>query len=233
MQQHTSVTTHLMTDRKKHKRLYYIPGILTLALLPIYFTTQINNYLDSRKQYAIEVLRLNDTVNSFNIWPELPKTPAVRKYLIFEIEENSRIDSLKFLLIENILCGIEKSKDTTIGVKILFNDSLKYRTVIEAINTCLKSNINTFLIHSDTLISYHRAYTYYDDTLSKYPTFNYVKFPLLLSNDIIFIEPETHMTFYDRIIQNKKIIKISSLYLLWFLIIAYLNIKKLIKINEW
>jgi len=221
-----------MTDRKKHKRLYYIPGILTLALLPIYFTSQINNYLDSRKQYAISVLKINDTFNSFHLGHESPKTPDVRKYLIFDIKEDNRIDSLKFLLIENILSGIEKSKDTTIGVKILFNDSLKYRTVIEAINTCLKSDINTFLIHSDTLISYHRTYTYYDDTLSKYPQFNFAKFSFL-SNDIVLIEPETHTTFYDRIIQNKKTIKISSLYLLWFLIIAYLNIRKLNKINEW
>ena len=119
-----------MTDRKKHKRLYYIPGILTLVLLPIFFLTQINNYLTRTREYCIPSLKINDTDSLFRLSSNLPKTPAERKYLLFDIKEDSRIDSFKFLLVENILSGIEKSKDTTIGVKILFNDSLKYRTVI-------------------------------------------------------------------------------------------------------
>jgi len=223
-----------MTDKKKNKRICYIPGILTLAILPIFFILQVFNYTERTKGYVIPITIIPDkSDNSFNSGYGIPKAPADRKYLLFDFKEDKVIDSLKLLFIENILRGMERGRDTTFGVKMVFNNSLKYRTVIGAINTCLKSNINTFFIKSDTLISYHRQFSINEDTLSKFPKQDYSKFPCFLCNDIIIINPEQHQTFHDKIVENKRMIIISTLYLLWFIIIACLNIKKLIKINNW
>jgi len=220
-----------MTVRKEHKGLYYIPGILTLAILPIFFTAQIANYIERTKEYIITITVPFADKNEDNSRFDIPGAPAERQYLIIEFTEDKKADSLKLILIENILRGIEISHDTTYGIKMLFNEKLKYRTLIGAINACLKSKINTYFIQSDTLVTYHRLFTSKEDTTSFFPSPDYSKIILIDFLDINI--PEQPQSIRDVIVENKRILIISTIYMVWFIIIAYLNIRKLVKTNEW
>jgi hypothetical protein len=220
-----------MNSRKKHTKIWYVPGILSLAIMPILFTMQINNYIDGRKEYAIPI-SYNPDGNGFNLRYGIPKMPGTRDYLIFEFRQEQQKDSVNLKLIENTLREVEQSKDTTLGVKMLFNNALKYRSVVDAINACLKSQINTFLMQSDTLISYHRVFTSNDDTLSKVPSPDLSKLHCGLFDCVRINTPETKQSFFDWMLDNRRIIIIVALYFIWYVIIGLLNINKLIKTWE-
>jgi hypothetical protein len=221
-----------LNQRKPLKRLYYIPGILSLVMMPVFFFMQINKYLDDRKEYAIPVYYHNNSDTTQQYW-QTSKIPANRKYFLFELEQNKKKDSLKLLMIQNLLKGIEQSKDTTYGVKIIFPDNVKYGTIIQAMDACLKAKINTFFLRPhDTLITFHRAFACYpkgyyeaEDTTANYPVFGKPRF--LLCGGVIFERPEVKQTLFDKLREYKPIILISLPYFIWLLVIAYLMFRKL------
>jgi len=206
--------------------------------MPVFFYMQINKYLNDRKEYAIETMYFNDS-DTIMHHRQLSKIPAQRKYFLFTLEQNKKKDSLKVLMIQNLLKGIEQSRDTSYGVKIIFNEHTKYGTIIQSMDACLKAKINTFFLRPDTLITYHRTFTFFDDTAEFTPTLDVKKqlglFPILCSLDDFDRLPESKdkQTLFDKLKEYKPIILISLPYFIWLLIIAWLMFRKLKHANTY
>ena len=193
--------------------------------MPVFFYMQINKYLDDRKEYAIPVYYHSNSDTIQEYWQAV-KMPAQRKYITFEIEQNQKRDSLKFILVKKMLQGIEQSKDTTLGVKIIFTDGTKYGTVIQAMDVCLRSKINTFFLRApDTLITFHRIFAYKEDTTAYYPVIDFSRFRFF--DCVYYPEPEVKQTLFDKLREYKTIILISLPYFFWLLVIAILMFRKL------
>jgi len=147
--------------RQLHKKIYYIPGILTLAIAPILFTIKTDKFIADRNQYCIPIIRKFDSCCSnksdlefFGINPHANTNYIqleIRKFIKIEINGNNYNDSLKTILIENFSKGLKLSSDTTLGLKVVFNNKVKYKGFINVFNSCIKSEINYFLPFGDTI----------------------------------------------------------------------------------
>ena len=144
-----------------NKKIYYIPWIITLVIIPILFAFQIDKFMADRNQYCIPIIRKFDTCCSnksdlefLGIDPHAKIKYIkleIRKFIKVEINGNKYNDSVKTLLIEKISKRLKFSTDTTLGLKVIFNERVKYKGYISVFNSCIKSGINYFLPYGDTL----------------------------------------------------------------------------------
>jgi hypothetical protein len=134
---------------KKRKKIYYVPGIISLIFLPILFLIQNNHEIKKTRQYAIEYITPFEW-DDYNY-----EIPAKRNYINVKLEGDTKNDSLHFLFIKNFAETIEQSKDTVIGLKIIFGSNIKYGTLISTLNCLLKAKIKTYIPIEDTLFVYY------------------------------------------------------------------------------
>jgi len=133
------------------KKIYYLPGLITLIFLPILIVTKTKIEIDKRKNYCIEYFTLLESDRKFYNY----SIPAKRKYIEVNIDGNKIKDSLKFLLIQNFARGIDQSKDTVWGMKIFFGEKIKYSTFVNTLNELLKSKVQTYVPINDTIFVYY------------------------------------------------------------------------------
>lgn len=215
----------------KYNRIYYVPGMITLLFAPLIFLARTKQYLNERKEYCIPIyyLEKEDYNNKF-----LNPILAKRNYYLIELN-NNKDDSLKFLFIENYAREIELSHDTINGIKLVFGDNLKYKALIQAFNICIKSKITNYLPCQDTLFMYYQKRSKFDNINANFPMFDWEKYGF--SDEIICYDFSSHKHYHkpnliERIKKEKTKIILGIPFLLVYILLVYLSIKRLIKKNN-
>lgn len=136
------------TDRHK-KRLYYLPGLISLVLLP---TLCIWN-LD--KQKAFDVPRVME-ITWWNKIEELPFLvhPDI-EFIDINITGDDKQDKIKLDLAQLDVRQIVATKDTTKGVHFHFDDHAKYWTLIRALDICGTEHAKTYVPNDNDVWVYN------------------------------------------------------------------------------
>jgi hypothetical protein len=209
---------------KPLKRIYYIPGILTLILAPVIIMVKTNKYVSERKEYCISIIMIPNDDNQYAKEDLLPK----RDYQTFELTGQSKTDSLQILFIENYARGISLSKNDSIGIKVILNERLKYKNYIDLLNSCLKSDISDWIPWGDTLFIFNKEYPIDYDRKFCQNTLYFSDF-INWGSDCIVVNKEPKFSIIQWFIYYKSLIIKSAPFLILLLILVYQNIIFIIK----
>ena len=198
-------------ERQKRKKIIYVPGAISLTILPILFLIWTKKHLDIKPLTALSVY-LVDT-NQFKKHPEmfvklnkdfLPK----RLYFDISFTGNNIDDKIKLDFARIQIKDYVLQKDYKNGIHFKFGDSCEYWTYVKTVDALKSGGAKTFMSFDNDLWFFNLK----TDTTKK--TFDY---PCLLCNDVIFTEPE--ITLWTNIFDKMKIIWKNS----WSIIVAFFS----------
>jgi len=211
----------------KIRKIYYIPGMITLIFAPIFFVAKLNKSVAETREYCIETIFKGEDDTIYNGCKDL-KIPATRKYWNIELTGNKKDDSLTLLFAENFAKGLEQSIDTINGIKIILKNGIKYKTFIEALNCCLKSKISNYLPYKDTIYLYHEKRDCPQEIIgANISDWDFNKFGW--GSDVLF--PEPSYTLIQKIKAKKMEIIIGIPYLVLFIFLVIGTIRRLHRQN--
>jgi hypothetical protein len=147
------IENKLKTPHKRLRRIYYVPGILTLTIAPILFFAETNKYIKDSSERCLRIIFPEKDPIEVNFL--LDSTIAYQTY--FLSGQDIR-DSLVLILIENYARGLYLSKNDSIGIKVIINKEIKYKSYIDILNCCLKSGISDWIPYGDTLFIFNKEY---------------------------------------------------------------------------
>jgi len=203
-----------------HKRIYYVPGLITLAIAPIIFVARTNKYIADKTEHCISIIvgvKEDEGHDNF-LFPS-------RDYQIFELTGIQKHDSSITTLIQYYAKGLHESKNDSIGIKVILGNELKYKAYIDLLNACLKSRISNWIPYGDTVFIFHRSNPeYYNNSLCQNSLMPDLE---KWGSDIIIINEEPELTIIQKIKTNKDIIKLGSPFIVVYLMLFYLAIQKI------
>jgi hypothetical protein len=210
-----------MLQTHRTKKITYIPGILSLLVLPILLIHFARQDLNARNLKTIKLYWGDLTV--FNEHPEMfPEYrghfPPKREYLSIELDENSIKNKIKFDFAAITVNELIASGDTLKGVHFLFSDQSTYGNFVKAIDICRLSKAKTYMPTENDLWIYNLPIIPYDST-------NEIK-PIYCGTTYSFRKPKPN----DWTVLKKRISLIwnsSWQIILGFSVLAFISLKKL------
>lgn len=116
-------------NRGKHKKLYYVPGLISLALLPLLLVYIGEEVLDRFNKNVLYLNVTNEAIREELGWP-IPE----RAYTELAFTGDSTHDSNISKYIKSKTRGYIASNDTLNGLHILFDSKAKYASLVEVLN---------------------------------------------------------------------------------------------------
>lgn len=232
-------------------KIYYVPGLISLIFLPILITIYVDSYKNRYEEHCIDFKIPELARNYDKEFYDFYKIPPKRNFIEIHLNKDNQYDSLIFERIYLFSKAIFKSKDSVVGLKVIFTE-IKYATFIKIINSCLKSGIDTYYPIGDTMFIYFTkrslnhdigslnvpTMSYFFDSCGPWGSLtfqtykDYIKWKLKVYCDLIYRYSPiflclTLLVIYS-IYWNRRFIKESGfykqkfvLYLLIFVIIIY------------
>lgn len=145
-------------DQERRKNLYYIPGIISLTILPLLFIYFADKEINARTLGVIPIV-LADT-NLPKKFPEVFRDykgtfPPKRNYIDIILTGNEKTDKIK-LEFAQIKIGETLAKNDSInGLHFYFSDSSKYWTFVKAIDILRTEGAKTYMPLDNDLWFYH------------------------------------------------------------------------------
>jgi hypothetical protein len=144
--------------KAKRRRIFYIPGIISLMILPFIFIYYANYQLQPQLLKVIPLI-LADT-NWARKKPELFKEfysnfPPKRKYIDINLNGNTRSDIIQLDFARVMIREILATNDTIDGVHFRFGDSSQYWTFVKAVDILRIEYASTYMPMDNDLWFYH------------------------------------------------------------------------------
>ncbi len=145
-------------DRKKRKKIYYIPGIISLTILPFLFIHFADKELKANSIAVIPIV-LTDT-NLPKKFPEVFKDyketfPPKRNYTDIVLTGNLKDDGIKLEFAQIKIRKILSANDPINGVHFQFGNSSQYWTFVKAIDILRIEGAKTYMLLDKDLWFYH------------------------------------------------------------------------------
>jgi hypothetical protein len=145
-------------DKARRKRIYYIPGIISLAILPFIFILFADKEIKA-KSLGVIPLVLADT-NLPNKFPELFKDykgtfPPKRNYSDIVFTGSEKSDKIKLDFSQIKIREILSANDSTNGIHFQFTDSSQYWTFVKSIDILRIEGAKTYMPLDKDLWFYH------------------------------------------------------------------------------
>ena len=135
-----------MKIRTKHRKLFYVPGMISLVLIPVLCLYHINSK-DYLKQYvSIDILlsdsfMVPDTSDFHKLIPIHPKRNIEKYYF----DGNEKSDTNKLKLLQNRISKFVAEKDSLNSIKIFFGKKMSYETYINILDIVFIEKVNEYL----------------------------------------------------------------------------------------
>jgi len=128
----------------KRRKIYYVPGMISLILLPILCVWYLND--NKNVERCIELSTPERYIPNRNYGRlhfdttllSLPENK--RKYINFKMNGNVINDENELISFNNHLLDIVKNEDTINGLHVTFEDNAKYNSFIKVIDICKKDS---------------------------------------------------------------------------------------------
>jgi hypothetical protein len=129
---------------KVHRKIYYVPGMISLIVLPIlcyYYLLPFKK--DERVLEIVFAAKYNPAYkHSLRFDTSFLSNPQTkRNYLDIRLNGNEKEDKIKLDFFRLRVREMIKSNDTVNGTHLLFVDSAKYGTFVQSLNICKKEGL--------------------------------------------------------------------------------------------
>jgi len=142
---------------KKHRKLFYIPGMITLLVFPIlcYFNL-MKLKRQNKEERVLEIILACKPFPKNNLTIHFDTTilsePAIRRlYLDIRLNGNETEDKIKLAFFRLYVKEMKETNDIKKGIHIMFVDSVKYGTYLETFNIILKEKIARYIYYENNL----------------------------------------------------------------------------------
>lgn len=171
-------------DRANHKRIYFIPGIISLTILPFLFI-----------RFASKELRVRSigVITLFSADTNLPKKypeafeeykgafPPKRNYTDIILTGNAEDDSVKLGFAQIRIREILSANDSINALHFQFNDNSQYWTFVKAVDILRNEGAKTYMYLDKDVWFYH----FPPDTTA------FPDWICGITNDVFYERPET------------------------------------------
>lgn len=146
--------------RTNKRKLFYVPGLISLFFLPFIYIYLSNNEVKQRnlsvlKLFAIDTALLNNIFivdKSFTKQPFLPK----RNYLYINLNGNNQEDVVKLEFAKLKIREIIKNNDAENGIHFEYLDSANYWTFVKAIDILQTESAKRYLSIDNDIWFFHQ-----------------------------------------------------------------------------
>jgi hypothetical protein len=145
-------------DRPKRNKVYYVPGIISLTILPVAFTMFANKEIKQRTVSVLPIVFAN--TNLPKKFPEFFKDfnyslPPKRNYLNINLTGNQQHDNIKLDFAQIRIREILSQNDSVNGVHFKFGDSSQYWSFVRTVDILRFEKAKTYLPLDNDLWFYH------------------------------------------------------------------------------
>ncbi|KFF05029.1 hypothetical protein [Flavobacterium reichenbachii] len=214
-----------MISKQKRKRIFYVPGMISLVLIPLFCFYHF---------YKVDAFKVNAGINL-----HLPnkesffeyKIPSLRKYKVFNFNENEISEKKKLQDMQLYLRKLANNKDTINGIKIHFGLKTNYDVFIRTIDILDEENAPDWTINENDIYILGSTNTYkkVKDTI-QYDTMN--------CGTLEIMRRQAYWEQKEKIEEEKHNFQLSFFKQKWILIsfgyfgLVLLNIFVLVKFNR-
>lgn len=131
-------------SRDTHKKMYYVPGLVSLILVPVLIT-----YFGRKEEQ-----KLNKAVIEVNAWhPDLQSYFPLpeRNFRQFQLTGNRNKDTNEIENARLLIKQIYTREDTVSGVHFILQDSVTYATFVNILNFFRADSIRYYAIYSNNI----------------------------------------------------------------------------------
>jgi hypothetical protein len=139
---------------KVHRKIYYVPGMITLLVLPILCYYYLLPFKKEERALEIVFAAKYYPHDRFTIRFDtsfLSKPRYKRNYLDITLNGNETEDKIKLDFFRLRIREMISTKDTRNGVHLIFGDSTKYGTFVESFNICKKEGLLRYAPYDNNL----------------------------------------------------------------------------------
>jgi hypothetical protein len=209
-----------MRNRNNKRRIYYIPGILSLLFLPIICIVYLKHSTINTDERVIEIWmprKYNPVENGRNSYvfdtAVLSRPENIRKYREIKMTDNIEDNREKIAEFKQSVAKLVQTNDTLNGVHLTMSSITSYNEFIQLLDICFSSTtISQFVVYEDNL---WYLYKKFDLSMTK----RYKEEKLRMQNEK---QKEKITTRNIELSQVTIIQRLESLYEIWPWIIVYL-----------
>jgi len=169
-------------DKPKRKKKYYIPGIISLLLLPWTFIYFAQRKIRQSTTWAIPIYWADTAILKkfeFGFEKYAGQFPPKRNYTVISYSGNSLEDKIRLSYAQIRIREILKGEDTLNGIHFIFGESANYGTFVETVDILRLEGAKTYMPMENNLW----FYCFKKDTITRSSSFNC----LLIDDEVSFI----------------------------------------------
>lgn len=133
-----------MTKQYKHKKIFYVPGMFSLVLIPLFCLYFFYSQKAFVEYYSMD-LGFPDDKSFQEIKAKYGSFPIPRKYEEFVFNSSEELQKDKFIALKLSLQKLKKNNDTVNGVKIHLGEHSDYATYIRILNIMVETKVPTWV----------------------------------------------------------------------------------------
>jgi hypothetical protein len=140
---------------KTFKKLYYIPGIISLVIVPVLFYYYGSRYLKTINQGKIDLFWFDPELTKK--YPEVfsGQYPQKRNYIDIELTGDEQGDKVKLNFAQVRIREILAQNDSTVGIHFNFSSNSEYWTFVKALDILRMEGAKTYMPYENNLWFYH------------------------------------------------------------------------------
>jgi len=199
-------------DKQRRKKVLYIPGIISLIILPIIFFIWTKKIINAKTVSVIPIVfaDTNFLKKQSEIFKEYDNNfPPKRNYIDIDFTGNNRDDKTKLDFAQIRIREFVKTKDYKNGIHFSFGDSSEYWTFVKTVDILRLEGAKTFMPLDKDLWFFNLKP---DMTL-----INTIPYSCMLCDDVIIIEPQ--VTWLTKTKEKIRVMIKTS----WTIIVAFVS----------
>ena len=133
---------------KKKKRIYYVPGLISLIGLPILCCIYLHNNFRQERVLVVTFAEKYDKNREKHTTYDttiLSEPEYKREYIHIELNGNRIYDQTRINIFRESTLKIMRNKDSTNGVHLIFGDGSKYGSFIQVLNNFRIDSIPNYM----------------------------------------------------------------------------------------
>lgn len=214
----------MIERREKRKKIFYVPGMISLVLIPLFC------FYHFYKVDAFEVPRaMNLSIPVGNDFEEY-KIASLRKYKVFNFD-GSDLEKKKLNEMKLYLRKLRIEKDTVNGIKMHFDSKSYYQTFITTLDILVEEDAPTWAINDNDIYVLGTSNTYkkVKDT---------IEYQRMNCNTSALMAEQRHWELENKNEEEEKVFQISFFQNKWKILslgyigLVLLNIFVLVNFNK-
>ncbi|WP_419699398.1 hypothetical protein [Mucilaginibacter sp. NFX135] len=136
-----------------HKPIIYLPGMISLVLLPMFCLIFLFQHKAFMHQFAMDVTMYDTSLDAKLKIPGVyyPQFPPVRNYLDINLDGNDAANKTRLDFARLEIREILDSKDTHKGIRFHFGKTSKYWSYVQAHDICQIEGVPAYTQYQDDI----------------------------------------------------------------------------------